>query len=97
MNEQETNTGNSQTPTASNTPGGDKSDIDGRIKRINEAAERLEIAERKLAERESSLKEADAIRRIGGVTGGAPQEAALKVETAKEYSLRVMGNKIVAR
>ena len=71
-----------------------KSEIDGRIERANAAAERLEKAEAALAAREASLKEAEAVKRLGGQTEGRPQEVT-KVETAKEYSERVMkGQKV---
>ena len=39
-----------------------------RIKKINDAADRLELAEKRMAERESSLREAEAVKRIGGTT-----------------------------
>ncbi len=39
-----------------------------RIKKINEAADRLEQAEKRMIERETSLREAEAMNRIGGKT-----------------------------
>ncbi len=58
-----------------------------RIKKINDAADRLEQAERRLSERENSLREAEAIHRLGGRTNAGqlkltPEEEA-KAEAQK--------------
>jgi hypothetical protein len=66
------------------------SEIEARIEKINLAAQRLEEAEKKLAERENSLKELEAVKRLGGITSGAPQEVAPKVETPQEYRDRIL-------
>lgn len=59
-----------------------------RIKKINEAADRLEAAERRLSERENSLREAEALGRLGGRTNaGQPKltpEEELKARAKEE-------------
>lgn len=45
-----------------------KDPTEERIRKINEAADRFEQVERKLAERENSLREAEALSRLGGFT-----------------------------
>lgn len=55
-----------------------------RIKKINDAADRLEEAERRLAERENSLREAEAMQRIGGRTNaGDPKLTPEEEQTQK--------------
>ena len=60
---QKTAEGTEQKETIKETP---KDATEERIKRINEGADRLEKAERDLAIRENSLKETQALNRIGG-------------------------------
>lgn len=60
---------------------------DDRIKRINEAADRLELAEKKLAEREAALKEAEALKRLGGTSEHSEPK---QEESAKDYMKKVM-------
>ena len=94
MNEQETIKTGAQEATVANSKDGNKSEIDARIERINVAAQRLEEAERKLAEREAAFKEQEAIRRLGGLTDGAPQETKQVIESPKEYAERILKGKL---
>lgn len=55
-----------------------------RINKINDAADRFEAAERKLMERENSLREAEALSRLGGSTdAGQPKLTPEEEEKSK--------------
>lgn len=57
---------------------------EGRVKKINEAADRLEAAEKRLAEREQSLRESQALNRIGGsADAGNPKLTPEEEEASK--------------
>lgn len=64
-----------------------------RIKRINEAADRLEAAEKRLSERENSLREAEALGRLGGRTNAG--DAKLTPEEEFEKKAKEEADKIV--
>lgn len=73
----------------------EKSDpAEERIKKINDAADRLDAAERRLAERENSLREAEALSRLGGRTNaGQPK---LTAEEEKKQEAQKMADEMAS-
>lgn len=65
-----------------------------KIERAELAVKKFEEAEKRIDEKIAHLTELEANRLLGSTAGGHVEATPAKVETAKEYSERVMSNKV---
>lgn len=86
-------TGEQTTP---NNDPGNKPESADKIERAEQAVKRMEDAEKRLDEKISKLQELE-VNRLLGSTAGGRVEAQPVVETAKEYSDKVLSGQIKAQ
>lgn len=86
-----------EVPTTQDTEGGDKPEKLSKIERAEAVVKRMEDGEKRLDEKIAKLTELEANRLLGSTSGGHVEAQPAKVETAKEYSDRVMKNQPIIK
>ena len=84
-----------EVPTATDTEAGDKPEKLGKLERAERAVERLaeyKEIEKRCDEKIARIDKFESDRLLGSTAGGHVDAKPAKVETAKEYSDRVMNN-----
>lgn len=92
MDEQKTTTSEKATAATQVGDNGDKPHQPDKIERAELAVKRMEEAEKRLDDKIAKLTELETNRLLGSTAGGHIEAQPAKVETAKEYSDRVMKN-----
>lgn len=94
MSEQQNKTDDSQEAAGVDTQEGSNGENDSIVARADKAAERLEAANRKTEELLKRQEDLAARDKLGGRSGGAPQETKPKEMSPKEYSDQVLSGNV---